>query len=176
MEAEVLALMRALEKKYGWRFTEEELRNTPARVRAMYDEWDAKHKYQKLTTFQPMKYGGMVVLTGIKIYAVCSHHLAPFFGTVSIGYIPKDKVYGASKLARIVAKHGYQAQTQERLTQEILDGLDADDAIVVIKARHLCMLMRGVQDENEEMRTASLKGAFEKPEVRAEFYTLAGWK
>ena len=174
-EQAVRQLMDSLAREYGWRFSKDEFEDTPARVRGMYDEWKRKHDYLKLTTFRPMSYGGMVVLTGIKAYAVCSHHLAPFFGTVSIGYIPKEKVYGASKLARIVAKAGYQAQTQERFTQEVLDLIDAEDAMVVMKCRHLCMVMRGIEDENEEMVTSSIKGAFEKPEVRAEFLTLAGW-
>ena len=174
-EQAVRTLMEALRDEYAWDFSEDEMRDTPARVRAMYNEWDSKHGYDKLTTFRPIKYGGMVILRGIKAYAVCSHHLAPFFGTVSIGYIPTARVYGASKLARIVAKYGYQAQTQERMTQQILEAIQAKDALVVMKAKHLCMSMRGIEDENEEMVTSSLKGAFKKPEVRAEFLTLAGW-
>ncbi len=177
MEEEVRAYMRALVQEYGWRFTAEEFELTPKRVVAALEEWKRKHEYEKFTVFpQEEHYGGMVVMKGIKVYAVCSHHLLPFFGTVSIGYIPKDKVYGASKLARIVASKGYQSQTQERMTQEILESVEAEDVIVVIKARHLCMCMRGIEDENEEMVTSSIKGGFKHAEVRAEFMSLAGWR
>lgn len=174
MEDEIRALMKALEKEYAWRFTKEEYANTPGRVKAMYDEWLARNKYDKMTRFEPTKYSGMVVLRNIKFYALCSHHLMPFFGKVSVGYIPKKKVYGASKLARIVGNFAYQAQSQERMTQEILDSIEADDVIVAVKGVHMCMTARGINDEGEDMLTESLKGAFRRAKVREEFRSLVG--
>jgi GTP cyclohydrolase I len=177
MEDEVRAYMRALAKEYGWRFTDEEFELTPKRAVAALDEWKRKHEYDKMTQFpQEERYGGMVIVRNIRVYAECSHHLLPFEGKAFIGYIPKEHVYGVSKLPRIVEKCGYQAQTQERMTREILDSIEAEDAIVVIKAKHLCMTMRGIGDEGEEMITSSLKGSFNQPEVRAEFAAWVGLK
>lgn len=177
MEEEIRAYMRALEREYQWRFTEEEYERTPVRVREALDEWRRKHQYEKLTQFpQEEKYGGMVIVRNIRVYAECSHHLLPFEGKAFIGYIPKEHVYGLSKLPRIVERFGYQAQTQERMTKEILNAIDAEDAIVVIKAKHLCMTMRGIGDEGEEAITSSLKGSFNQPEVRAEFAAWVGLK
>jgi GTP cyclohydrolase IA len=177
MEQEIRELMEALKRTYKWRFTDEEMQETPKRFVRMLEEWDRKHQYAKFTRFEPIEYNGMVVLGPIHFDAFCSHHLQIFDGHAWIGYIPgKDKVYGASKPARIVEKWAYQAQTQERLTKEILDDLETDNAIVVIKAKHFCMIARGIEDEGEVMTTSSMKGEFFKAEVRAEFLTLAGLK
>jgi GTP cyclohydrolase I len=177
MEDEIRAVMKALERDYGWRFSEEEYANTPARVKAAYDEWGRKHDYDKLTTFpQEERYGGMVIVRNIRVYAECSHHLLPFEGKAHLGYIPGDNIYGLSKLPRIVEKCGYQAQTQERMTREILELIEAKDAIVVIVSKHLCMTMRGIGDEGEEAITSLFKGAFEQQATRDEFLALVGLK
>lgn len=176
LEEQVREMMKILKRDYGWRFSKEELEQTPLRVKAMYDEWKVKNNYAKLTVFEPIKYGGMVVVKNIRFYAVCSHHLAPFFGEVAIGYLPYTKVYGVSKFARMVGKCAYQAQTQERMTQEILDLLQVKDAMVAVRGKHLCMAMRGIKDPDEVMITESMKGQFNKPEVRAEFRSLVGWE
>lgn len=175
MEEEIREYMRALEREYGWRFSAEELMNTPKRVRAALEEWKRKHEYAKLTVFPNEEhYNGIVIVRNIRVYAECSHHLLPFEGKAYVGYIPKKNIYGLSKLPRIVEKAGYQAQTQERMTSEILDGIEAEDAIVVIVARHACMTMRGVQDEGEDAVTSLFKGAFQDPATRAEFMSLLG--
>jgi len=118
----------------------------------------------------------MIILKNIDFQAFCSHHLLPFIGQVSIGYIPNDKVLGASKLGRIVQNHAYKPQVQEKLTEEIADEVmkktKAKGVIVVIKAKHLCMVMRGLNDPNIEMVTSSIRGVFEKIEVRNEFLEL----
>lgn len=177
MEEEVRALIRALQKEYGWRFTAEELEKTPKRFVGMLDEWKQKHEYAKFTRFEPIKYSGMVILGPIHFDAYCSHHLQVFDGHAWVGYIPAGgKVYGASKLGRIVQRRAYQAQTQERLTQEILDDIESKDVMVVIKARHFCMIARGLEDDGEIMTTSSIKGAFKHHGPRQEFLQLAGLK
>lgn len=176
-ETKVRDIMAFLEENYDWKFNEEEKKNTPKRIVAMFDEWEAKNKYNKITDFDNYyRYNNMIILKNIDFQAFCSHHLLPFIGQVSIGYIPSDKVLGASKLGRIVQNYAYKPQVQEKLTEEIADEVmkktKAKGVIVVIKAKHLCMVMRGLNDPNIEMVTSSIRGVFEKIEVRNEFLEL----
>ena len=117
------------------------------------------------------------ILREIELYSLCEHHLLPFYGKCAIGYISRGKVLGVSKLARIVDVYARRLQIQERLTEQIADAVmkeaDAEGVGVVIRAKHLCMMMRGVEKQNSEMVTSAVLGSFRSDEkVRGEFLSL----
>ncbi|WP_027967332.1 GTP cyclohydrolase I FolE [Halomonas halocynthiae] len=119
----------------------------------------------------------MVLVKDIELYSMCEHHLLPFIGKCHIAYLPRGNVLGLSKFARIVDMYARRMQIQERLTREIaeavLDITDARGVGVVIEARHLCMMMRGVEKQNSSMSTSVMLGTFrEKMSTRQEFLTL----
>jgi len=119
----------------------------------------------------------MVILKDIELYSMCEHHLLPFYGKCAIGYISQGKVLGVSKLARIVDMFARRLQIQERMTEEIANAVMAETRAegvgVVIKAKHLCMMMRGVEKQNSEMVTSAVLGTFRSDEkVRGEFLSL----
>lgn len=119
----------------------------------------------------------MVVLKDIELYSLCEHHLLPFIGKAHVAYIPNGKVLGLSKIARIVDLYARRLQVQEQLTQQIADTMlsvtDARGVGVVIEAKHLCMMMRGVQKQNSVMKTSVMLGSFrEDSRTRAEFLDL----
>jgi GTP cyclohydrolase I len=121
----------------------------------------------------------MVILKDIEIYSLCEHHFLPFFGRCHIGYIPKGKIFGASKLARLMDMYAKRLQLQERLTEQIAyaikDSIDAVGVGVIIEARHLCMMMRGIEKQNSVLVTSALLGSFrESAATRQEFLSLIG--
>ena len=121
--------------------------------------------------------GGMVIVKDIEVYSLCEHHMLPFFGRCHIGYLPNGKVFGVSKLARLVDVYARRLQLQERLTEQIskviMDSIDAKGVGVMIEARHLCMMMRGVEKQNSTMVTSSVLGVFrDNVATREEFLTL----
>jgi GTP cyclohydrolase I len=125
------------------------------------------------------KYDEMVIVRDIDFFSVCEHHLLPFHGKVHIAYIPKGKIVGLSKLPRIVEVFSRRLQVQERMTQQIAEtlfrALEPDGVAVVVEARHLCMMMRGVEKQNSLATTSAMLGSFRDDErTRAEFLNLIG--
>jgi len=121
-------------------------------------------------------YDEMVIVKDVEMFSLCEHHMLPFFGKVHVAYIPKGKVVGLSKIARLVEVFSRRLQVQERMTRQIADAIQ--DAIapqgvgVVIEARHLCMMMRGIEKQNSSTVTSAMVGCFREKETRAEFLSL----
>jgi GTP cyclohydrolase I len=125
------------------------------------------------------KYDEMVIVKGIDFFSMCEHHLLPFYGKVHVAYIPKGKIIGLSKVPRVVEVFSRRLQVQERMTQQIADTLfeilEPDGVAVVIEARHLCMMMRGVEKQNSSATTSAMLGSFREDErTRNEFLKLVG--
>jgi GTP cyclohydrolase I len=121
-------------------------------------------------------YDEMVIIKDIEVFSLCEHHVLPFFGKAHVAYIPRGKVLGLSKVPRLVDVFARRLQVQERLTTQIAEAiLDAINPLgvgVVIEARHLCMMMRGVEKQHSSTITSSMLGAFRQKETREEFLAL----
>ncbi|MDD1609307.1 MAG: GTP cyclohydrolase I FolE [Methylococcaceae bacterium] len=119
----------------------------------------------------------MVIVKDIELYSLCEHHLLPFIGKCHVGYLPNGKVLGLSKIPRVVDMYARRLQIQEQLTSQIADAIEAAvgarGVAVVIEAKHLCMMMRGVEKQNSVMTTSAMKGIFRKDiSTRTEFLNL----
>jgi GTP cyclohydrolase I len=122
-------------------------------------------------------YDEMVIVKDIEMFSLCEHHLLPFFGKVHVAYIPRRKVVGLSKIARLVEMFARRLQVQERLTNQIAETLqEAVDPLgvgVVVEARHLCMMMRGIEKQHSSAVTSAMLGEFrENVQTREEFLSL----
>ena len=118
--------------------------------------------------------GQMVIVKDIELYSLCEHHILPFFGTAHVGYIPDQKIIGLSKIPRLVNHFSRRLQIQERLTHQVADSLmdilSPKGVMVVLQAKHLCGMMRGVEKQNSSMITSAVKGEFEtNASYRSEF-------
>jgi len=156
----------------------EGLRRTPERIHRMYHELTAGYHVDPERLINGaifrVDYSEMVVVKGIEFYSLCEHHLLPFFGTAAVGYLPRERVIGLSKIPRIVEMYARRLQVQERLTQEIADFLmervDPLGVGVVIEAQHLCTAMRGVRKGGATMVTSAVLGTFRRSQrTREEF-------
>ncbi len=120
----------------------------------------------------------MVIVKDIELYSLCEHHMLPFFGKAHVAYIPNGTITGLSKVARVVDAYARRLQVQERLTTQIRDciqeALNPIGVAVVIEAKHLCMMMRGIEKQNSVTTTSSFIGEFEKNATRSEFMKLIG--
>jgi GTP cyclohydrolase IA len=125
------------------------------------------------------EYSEMIVLKDIDFYSLCEHHILPFFGRAHVAYLPRQRIVGISKLARLVEVFARRLQVQERMTSQIANTIEQQlnpfGVGVVLEAEHLCMRMRGVEKQNSTVLTSAMLGAFrERQETREEFMTLIG--
>ncbi len=158
------------------------LRDTPRRLERAWQHWMSGYKQdpaELLTVFEDgaEEYNELIVVRGIPVYSHCEHHLAPFFGTATIGYVPNQRIVGLSKLTRVVDVFAKRLQVQERLTRQIADAmmthLDPIAVGVIIRCRHLCMESRGIRAIGEETTTsAMLGGLLTNSALRNEFLAL----
>ena len=123
----------------------------------------------------------MVVVKDVEFFSLCEHHLLPFFGRAHVGYLPRGKVIGLSKIPRIIDMYARRLQVQERLTSEVAQALmkvlEPGGVAVVMEARHMCMQMRGVEKQNSYATTSAMLGEFhDDQETRAEFMSIIGMK
>ena len=177
--AEAEAAVRTLLRWAGDDPDREGLRATPSRVVRAYEEWfagynDDPREYLKRTFEETGGYDEVVVLRDIRFESHCEHHLAPIIGRVHIGYLPRNRVVGISKLARLVDVYAKRLQIQEKMTAEIASCLDSVlkpfGVAVVIEAAHQCMTTRGVHKSGVTMVTSQMLGVFRKRvETRQEF-------
>jgi len=180
IEQAVLSIIEAI----GEDPKREGLVGTPRRIAEMYTELfmgiDADPREELMVGFEEGHHE-MVILKDIPFYSMCEHHLLPFYGLVHIGYIPKGRVVGASKLARVVEILSKRPQIQERLTTQIaetiVEALDPDGVAVVIQAEHMCMTIRGVKKPGANIVTSATRGLFRtKAATRSEFLSLVQGK
>ena len=124
------------------------------------------------------KYDQMVIVKDIDFFSMCEHHMLPFYGKAHVAYIPNGHITGLSKIARVVDIYSHRLQVQERLTQQIKDciqeALKPLGVMVVVEARHMCMQMRGVEQESSKTVTSAFCGAFDREKTRMEFLSLIG--
>jgi len=177
--------IRSILQKIGEDPNREGLKDTPVRVEKAYDYIFGGYKIDPeeilKTAIFTENSDEMVIIKDIEIYSMCEHHLLPFYGKCHIGYIPRGKIYGVSKLARVADAFARRLQVQERLTQQIartiMDPIGASGVGVVIEAKHLCMMMRGVEKQNSVMTTSAMLGTFRSDHrTREEFLNLIAKK
>jgi GTP cyclohydrolase I len=156
------------------------LRDTPERMeRSMQyltKGYQADPEETLLGAMFDVAYDEMVIVKDIEMFSLCEHHLLPFFGKVHVAYIPSGKVIGLSKIPRLVDVFARRLQVQERLTTQIADAIERairpQGVGVVVEARHLCMMMRGVEKQHSGTITSSMLGNFRNKETRDEFLAL----
>jgi GTP cyclohydrolase I len=177
LEAHVTGMLRALDPSP----TREGLAGTPQRVaRALrfltrgYEQDPEKVINGALFT---ENYSEMIVVKDIDFYSLCEHHILPFFGRAHVAYIPRGRIVGLSKIARLVEVYARRLQVQERLTTEVADTIERQltplGIAVVTEAEHLCMRMRGIEKQNSTVVTSAMRGVFQtNSKTREEFMTL----
>ncbi len=175
------AAVRILLKEIGEDPQRQGLQKTPFRVAKMYREVTQGYRKDPLKLINgaiyDVDYDEMVVVANIEYYSLCEHHLLPFYGVAHVGYIPKGKVVGLSKIPRIVDMFARRLQIQENMTLQIAhllyDTLKPDGVGVVVEGQHMCMMMRGVQKDQAKMITSAMLGSFKDDEkTRNEFLSL----
>ena len=173
-------LYREILSRLGEDPDREGLRATPVRVEKSmayltkgYDEDPTRILHGALFN---VDYDEMVIVKDIEMFSLCEHHMLPFFGKVHVAYIPKGKVIGLSKIPRLVEVFARRLQVQERLTRQIADAIqqaiEPQGVGVVVEARHLCMMMRGIEKQHSSTVTSAMVGCFREKETRLEFLSL----
>jgi GTP cyclohydrolase I len=173
-------LMREMLVRLGEDPERDGLRDTPGRMQRSMQYLTKGYQEDPegtlLGAMFDVAYDEMVIVKDIEMFSLCEHHLLPFFGKVHIAYIPNGKVIGLSKVPRLVDVFARRLQVQERLTTQIADAIDRaikpQGVGVVVEARHLCMMMRGVEKQHSATITSSMLGAFRSKETRDEFLAL----
>lgn len=152
------------------------LLDTPRRVADYWREFIEYDPGNQNTTFESVTVDQMVVVSGMRVWSMCEHHMLPFWCDVSVGYITDKKVLGLSKFGRVAKKHSRKLQIQERLVADIADDIMAiigtKNVAVVARGEHLCMTMRGIEMP-AVMTSSSINGSFKQQQTRAEFLDLA---
>ena len=171
---------RGILKELGEDIDREGLLKTPERVAKAMQYITAGYEMDAKAVLESAKfhesYSEMVIVKDIELYSLCEHHMLPFFGKAHIAYIPNGYITGLSKLARVVDCYARRLQVQERMTHQILDAIQETlqplGVAVVIEAKHLCMMMRGVSKQNSVTTTSAFSGEFENHVTRSEFLRL----
>jgi GTP cyclohydrolase I len=171
--AEVLNLLGENTRRDG-------LSKTPERIAKVMQYMTEGYQMDAVEILNSAKFqesmSEMVIVKDIELYSLCEHHLLPFVGKAHVAYIPNGWITGLSKIARVVDVFSHRLQVQERLTVQILDAvkeaLNPLGAAVVIEAKHLCMMMRGVSKQNSATTTSAFSGAFRNERTRSEFLKL----
>jgi len=181
-EAKIKTAVASIIEAIGEDPNRESLVDTPKRVAEMYAELFmglGKDPREELRVGFELGHREMVILKDIPFYSMCEHHLLPFYGVAHIGYIPnaEGRIIGISKLARVVEIIAKRPQLQERMTTEIAEAIDdaikPDGVAVVIQAKHLCMIMRGIEKPGSNVVTSAVRGGFKRRAAsRAEFFSL----
>lgn len=181
-KAEAEAAVRVLLAYTGDDPNREGLLGTPDRVVRSYDEFFAGYKEDPeqylMRTFEEVEgYDEMIVLTNISMESYCEHHMVPIIGRVHVGYIPRNRVVGISKLARVVDAYSKRLQIQEKMTSQIVTTIDKvlqpKGVAVIVEAQHQCMSTRGVNKKDVLMKTSRMTGLFRSdPRTRKEFLDL----
>ena len=167
-EERVKKLVRELIIEIGEDPTREGLKDTPERIAQMYQEIFDGYESDSELSVQFSEDSDTVVARDIQFYSMCEHHMLPFFGKIHIAYSPNGRVFGISKLVRLVEKYSKRLQIQERLTKNIADELFAQGVkgvVVVADAEHLCMRMRGVRND-ATLTSSAYRGIFENKEEK----------
>ena len=174
-------LVREMLVRLGEDPQREGLLRTPSRVRNAYEFLTKGYKEDPEALLKgalfTVSYDEMVIVKDVEMFSLCEHHLLPFFGKVHVAYIPNGKVIGLSKIPRLIEIFSRRLQIQERLTTQIAEtiqkAIEPQGVGVVIEARHLCMMMRGVEKQHSSAVTSSMLGCFrEEQETRVEFLSL----
>jgi GTP cyclohydrolase IA len=173
-------IFREVIRRFDTDPTRDGLEKTPERIEKSMEFLTKGYREDPTAILQDalfeVDYDEMVIVKDIEMYSLCEHHMLPFFGKVHVAYIPNGRVIGLSKMARLVEVFARRLQVQERLTRQIADAIH--EAIspqgvgVVIEARHLCMMMRGVEKQNSSTVTSAMVGVFQNQNTRAEFLSL----
>ena len=167
-------LLRRLFIEIGENPDREGLKGTPARMVEMYKEIFAGYRMNAELDVGFTDTTDVIIAKDIQFYSMCEHHMLPFFGKIHMAYIPDGKVFGISKLARLVEKYSTRMQIQERLTEEIAEEINKSGVrgiLVIVEAQHLCMKMRGVKSGSTTM-TVAHKGVMERKELREHVFSL----
>jgi GTP cyclohydrolase I len=170
----VKKLVRELIIEVGEDPTREGLRETPERIANMYREIFSGYDSDSELSVQFSKDSDVVIARDIQFYSMCEHHMLPFFGKIHIAYSPNGRVFGISKLVRLVEKYSKRLQIQERLTKNIADELHSQGVkgvVVLADAEHLCMKMRGVKND-AKLSSSAFRGIYENKEEKAGIMSL----
>ena len=170
----VKKLIRELIIEIGEDPTREGLRETPDRIASMYKEIFEGYDSDSELSVQFSEDSDVVIARDIQFYSMCEHHMLPFFGKIHIAYSPNGRVFGISKLVRLVEKYSKRLQIQERLTKNIADELHSQGVkgvVVLADAEHLCMKMRGVKND-AKLSSSAFRGIYENKEEKAGIMSL----